>query len=815
MNRNMPELLAPAGSFDIMKRAFQAGADAVYLGGQFFGARAFASNLTDLELLHAIEYTQLHQKKLYLTVNTLLKNDEIDRLFSYLKSPYEAGLQAVIVQDLGVAELIHRQFPDLELHASTQMSILNAYGAEYLKEMGFTRIVPARELSIQEIRQLKQKSGMELEVFVHGALCYSYSGMCLFSSMIGGRSGNRGRCAQPCRQTYVCINGDTNEDISRTINADTKENTDAYRSGRINKYADAYMNGPERYFLSPRDLCTLEQVPELIQAGVDSFKIEGRMKQAEYVVSAVQAYRQAIDAYGLHKSYPAEQWKETLADIYNRGNFTDGYLHRHNGIDMMSMERNHHNGLKIGTITKIRGGEFELALSRKLQKGDILEVRTRNASVIELTSGTDGMPGQRVMLRGKQLKEMRTGDLVYRTKNPTLCQMVLKKCEAGLKEKIHISVTLKKDFPVMIRMSCNGHRITVSGGMVTTAQKQPLQEAELRSKLKKTGDFPFETEDAWIDIEMEENCFCSMKEFNQLRRRAMEDLQRVCSTQHRRLEVMESEPSPKYTFKPSQASTENADWAALVSTKEQLQAALVCGTISRIELDADYFSVEELMQALHQIQERTLQGYVCLPSIFREDMEAQVRAIFELKADGYVLRTLDELGFAKKCRISQPLVCDSSIYAYNDAAVMQLLQKSWLPDLHLTLPVELCKDELQELINQNPDAFWEWNVYGKQTVMLTTQCTRRNTEGCRKNQPDLTLVNSFRDAYGIHTVCQFCYNKIYQKQPVNLLEQRSELDSVAVYRLRFTDEDEEETLRILQRRMADSDYQGRFRKGME
>lgn len=803
MNRNMPELLAPAGSFDIMKQAFQAGADAVYLGGQFFGARAFASNLTDLELLHAIEYTQLHQKKLYLTVNTLLKNDEIDRLFSYLKSPYEAGLQAVIVQDLGVAELIHRQFPDLELHASTQMSILNAYGAEYLKEMGFTRIVPARELSIQELQQLKQKSGMELEVFVHGALCYSYSGMCLFSSMIGGRSGNRGRCAQPCRQTYVCIN------------EDTKENTDAYRSGRTNKNADAYMDGQECYFLSPRDLCTLEQVPELIQAGVDSFKIEGRMKQAEYVVSAVQAYRQAIDDYLLHKSFPAEQWKETLADIYNRGNFTDGYLHRHNGIEMMSMERNHHNGLEIGTITKIRGGEFELALSRKLQKGDILEVRTRNASVIELTSGTDGMPGQQVMLRGKQLKEMRTGDLVYRTKNPTLCQMVLKKCEAGLKEKIHISVTLKKDFPVMIKMSCNGHRITVSGGMVTAAQKQPLQEAELRSKLKKTGDFPFETEDALIDIEMEENCFCSMKEFNQLRRKAMEDLQRVCSTQHRRLEVTESEPSRKCTFKPRQASTENAGWAALVSTKEQLQAALVCGTISRIELDADYFSVEELMQALHLIQARTLQCYVCLPSIFREDMEAQVRAIFELKADGYVLRTLDELGFAKKCQILQPLVCDSSIYAYNDAAVMQLLQKSGLPDLHLTLPVELCKDELQELINQNPDAFWEWNVYGKQTVMLTTQCTRRNTEGCRKNQPDLTLVNSFRDAYGIHTVCQFCYNKIYQKQPVNLLEQRSELDLVAVYRLRFTDEDEEETLRILQRRMADSDYQGRFRKGME
>lgn len=777
MKRRKPEILAPAGSFDIMKQAFQAGADAVYLGGPFFGARAFASNLTESELLYAIEYAQLHQKKLYLTVNTLLKNDEIDRLFSYLRKPYEAGLDAVIVQDLGVAFVLRQQFPKLELHASTQMSIMTSYGAAYLREMGVTRIVPARELSIAELQELKRRSQMELEVFVHGALCYSYSGLCLFSSMVGGRSGNRGRCAQPCRQWYSCS------------------------------------NGKEGYCLSPSDLCALRQIPELVQAGVDSFKIEGRMKQAEYVVSAVRAYRQAVDSFLMGIPYEAEAWKEKLADIYNRGNFTDGYFHRHNGIEMMAMERNHHNGVAIGTVTAVQGGELEIRLQRSLHRGDVLEVRTKKGCIIELTSGVDGQKEQKVRLRGKQLRDIRIGDMVFRTKNPTICQAFLKECEDGLKEKIHISVILKKDFPAMIEMVCGKQRVTVSGGIVVGAKNQPLQAEELRNKLKKTGEFPFVVSE--ISLEMDEDCFCSMKEFNQLRRQAMEELELLCRKRHARLKAGQPEAYFAENRQKESVAVQGEKavlWVAAVSTPEQLQAALDCKTIDRIDLDADYFSEKELAAALEEIRKEKLQGYICLPSIFRKDMEAELEAICKLGADGYVLRTLDELGFAVAKAIQQPLVCDGGVYAYNSAAASQLMQ---IPGVHLVLPAELSKEELQELTNQNPDVLWEWKLYGKQTVMLTTQCLRKNTDICRKNQPDLTLVNAFQDRYRIHTVCRFCYNKIYQAKPVNLIPEQSELMSVCVYRLTFTDEDAQETLRILRDRTAESDYRGRFWKGME
>lgn len=289
-NNRQPEILAPAGSFEIMKQAFQAGADAVYLGGQAFGARAYASNLSDRELVQAIEYAGMHGKKLYLTTNTLVKESELEALRIFLRIPYEAGLHAVIVQDMGVLSMIHAEYPELELHASTQMSITTPQACQMLKELGVCRVVPARELSMQEISVIKEQGGVDIEVFVHGALCYSYSGRCLMSSLIGGRSGNRGRCAQPCRQLY-------------------KD-----RSGR------------EQYLLSPKDLCALDTVPQLIEAGVDSFKIEGRMKRAEYVISAVQAYRQAVDAYMDQRVFQTEQRKQELADIFNRGGFTDGYF---------------------------------------------------------------------------------------------------------------------------------------------------------------------------------------------------------------------------------------------------------------------------------------------------------------------------------------------------------------------------------------------------------------------------------------------------------------------------------------------------------
>ena len=291
------EILAPAGSYDSFVAAINAGADAVYAGGMRFGARAYADNFTSQQLLDAVDYAHLHKKRLYLTVNTLLKDSEMKELYAYLKPLYCQGLDAVIVQDAGVLSFVRAYFPDLEIHASTQMTITNVYGAQYLKEYGVKRVVPARELSLAEIRRIRSETKMDVECFVHGALCYCYSGQCLLSSFIGGRSGNRGQCAQPCRLPYTA-----------------KEK--------------------KGYLLSLKDICTLELLPEMAEAGINSFKIEGRMKKPEYVAAVTAMYRKYLDMYYEKgkAGYKVDQADlEQLKDIYNRGGFHTGYYKKHNG----------------------------------------------------------------------------------------------------------------------------------------------------------------------------------------------------------------------------------------------------------------------------------------------------------------------------------------------------------------------------------------------------------------------------------------------------------------------------------------------------
>lgn len=300
---NRVEILAPAGSYEVFLAVMNAGADAVYLAGNMFGARAYAGNLNNEELIKAIEYCKFHNKKMYLTVNTLLKNNEINNeLYDYLLPLYNSGLDGVIVQDYGVMKFIHESFPDMEIHASTQMTITDSGYADFLRKYNVTRIVPARELGLEEIRDIHDRTGMEIECFVHGALCYCYSGLCLMSSFIGGRSGNRGRCAQTCR-------------------------------------LDFNYNGRESKILSLKDLCTLDILPEIIEAGVFSLKIEGRMKSAEYAAGVTSIYRKYVDMY-LNKgkeTYKVDKKdRNRLLMLFDRGGQTDGYYMRHNGREMIA-----------------------------------------------------------------------------------------------------------------------------------------------------------------------------------------------------------------------------------------------------------------------------------------------------------------------------------------------------------------------------------------------------------------------------------------------------------------------------------------------
>lgn len=360
------ELLSPAGSYEAFLAALNAGADAVYLGGNRFGARAYAGNLTDEELLKAIDYAHIQDKRLYLTLNTLLKDVEIEKqLYEYLTPLYTQGLDGVIVQDLGVIKFIQTYFGDLPVHASTQMCITGTHGVKILQEMGVSRVVTARELSLGEIRKIKNETDMEIESFVHGALCYCYSGQCLYSSMLGGRSGNRGRCAQPCRLPYSVM--ENNKMISKKS---------------------------QPYLLSPKDICTLGILPEIIEAGVYSLKIEGRMKSSVYTSEVTSMYRKYIDLLeknGKERYFVEQTDFEYLTGLYSRNGSSEGYYKKRNGRELITLT-------KPGYVSQ-PGKESE---KKELKKHLQCQVSLEERKPVEITV-TDGE--YTISLKGAEASE--------------------------------------------------------------------------------------------------------------------------------------------------------------------------------------------------------------------------------------------------------------------------------------------------------------------------------------------------------------------------------------------------------------------------
>ena len=363
------ELLSPAGSTDALRAAFLAGADAVYIGGNRYGARAYADNPDNEALLDAINLTHRLGRKLYLTVNTLLKEEEAEDVCRWFQPFYEQGVDAVIVQDLGVIRLFRSCFPDLPLHASTQMAVTASDGVRLLQSLGICRVVPARELSLKELQQIRQETGIELETFIHGALCYSYSGMCLMSSLIGGRSGNRGRCAGICRLPFK---------------------TEWYRE-------DSHV---ETWPLNMKDLCTIHMLPSLAAAGVSSFKIEGRMKKPEYTYGVTAAYRKALDAYqeGRWESYDPKEDLRILTALYNRDGFTDGYYKRRNGPSMVAFRNDKLLGKRAAQAQKtteqfrreIREKEANGSLQRPVAGKVILRADTPAVCILRMQNTASG-----------------------------------------------------------------------------------------------------------------------------------------------------------------------------------------------------------------------------------------------------------------------------------------------------------------------------------------------------------------------------------------------------------------------------------------
>lgn len=776
------EVLAPAGTYECFRAAINAGADAVYLGGSMFGARAFAGNFEEAELIKAIRTAHLYGRKVYLTVNTLLRNDELEKLVQYVKPYYEEGLDAVIVQDYGVFAVLREAFPGLDLHASTQMTITGKYGAQLLKDMGAARVVPARELSANEIRDIYDNVDVEIESFVHGALCYCYSGQCLLSSMIGGRSGNRGRCAQPCRLTYSA-NG-----IS------------------------------EKYLLSPKDMCTIEAVPDILDAGVYSLKIEGRMKSPEYVAGVSYAYRKYVDMYlekGRDGYRVEEQDIRQLMDLYNRGGFCKGYYYAQNDKSMMTFDRPNHQGIVIGNI---KNGE--LILSQEVNPGDVLEFPDGS----EYTTPTGKKSGRLALPKGV-LKNPKNGAAVYRTRNNELLgQLRAGYIDNDIKIPVRMEIFLKSGERACLKLLSGDKELVVYGDVLEPSDKRPAVREDVVKQLKKLGGTVFSSDEGSIVTDIQGSPFVPVRLLNDLRRNALEKLESMLLSGYKRNhEYMKVQASMTAGVLEADAAQENAAYKAglterrdysegqhditvQVMNKEQLEAVLrtAHNNVSRIYISTELSGIDGAIMMKGMVDEynagisannRKIEVYMAMPYIFRDRAVTLFeRKLEDVKAagfDGMLIRSPEELGYIRKKGLYElyagRVVADYDVYTYNKAAFDEYIRLG----IHdFTLSEELNAGQLRGLCRsvQDRNIYLEKLVYGYLPLMVTAGCTLKYTS---KDKPcGRPGVYYLTDRKGKQLAalnsCSYCYNLIYNSVPEYLLDKPDEIRNMGVDALRLS-----------------------------
>ena len=501
------ELLAPAGSWEALEAAVNAGADAVYMGGKAFGARQYASNFDREEMAKAVYFAHMHRVRIYITVNTLVDDSEMQELASYLLFLNNVGVDGIIVQDLGVIRLAKQIVPDLPLHASTQMTVTNSSGVDFAVEAGMERTVVARELSLEEIKAACSR-GTEIETFIHGALCVCYSGQCLMSSLIGGRSGNRGRCAQPCRLPYKLMNA-KGEDMLQGKDAG-------------------------QYLLSPKDMNTLEILPQLIDAGVVSYKIEGRMKRPEYVAIVVDAYRRAIDSYKAGNYNVPEQDLDNIEQIFNR-DFTTAYMTHRPGREMMSDRRPNNRGVLVGRVAKLdkARNKATIKLDKELHLGDGLEFWVSvggriGTTVTEMLRGGESVSVAGV---GEQVtidvpNGVRLNDRVFRTLDSRLMTYAQQFFGPDAKKRIPVDavVTAKLGEPMKIILTDDEGNVGYgeTDFIVEAARKRALDDEVVRKQIDRLGTTEYFLNS--LTFEHDENVMVPMSEMNEARRMAAESL---------------------------------------------------------------------------------------------------------------------------------------------------------------------------------------------------------------------------------------------------------------------------------------------------
>lgn len=769
LNKNQDrkiEILAPAGSYESFHAAIVAGADAVYAGGPKFGARAFAENFTEDQLLNAIDYAHLHQRKFYLTVNTLLKDYEIEQLPEYLEPLYQRGLDAVIVQDMGVLNVVRQYFPDMDIHASTQMTVTGVNGAQFLKENGAVRVVPAREISLEEVRNIKSVTGMEMECFVHGALCYCYSGQCLLSSLIGGRSGNRGQCAQPCRLPYT-------------------------------------VDGEKGYLLSLKDICTLDIIPDLIESGIDSFKIEGRMKRPEYVAGVTSIYRKYVDLYLKNPQKPYwvdDKDKEMLMDLFNRGGFHTGYYKQKNGRNMITIQKPNHIGVKVGTVLSQKGREVQMRALTDIAAGDLIEFKNEAQ---RYTTGKSCKQGEVITILAPKGIRLSVGEVLYRVQSPELLNTLETSYSEGkVIEKLYGYISLEAGKAAKLVVCKDEYSVEVeSEQQVEAASSRPLDEERIKKQLQKTGNTEFEFD--VLDVELHGEVFLPMQQLNEMRRKALEELEKkIQDSFHRKTaekKVLQEEILDTASVKLSKKENK---LSVLVETQEQLEAVLendnsvaciyVDSNLDKTGLDA------ELWKGISdRIHKKNIEVFLAMPRIFRNQtidiFEQAYDSILTRCFDGMLIRSMEEYQFLKSKNYSGNIRLDYNLYIMNRFA-KQFWKKQGV--IYGTIPVELNKSEIVNLDSKQDEMI----VYGYIPAMVTAQCVTSTVHGCKKDCKITMLKDRYQNEFPVKNQCRDCYNVIYNTAPLYLIDLKEDLEELNAerYRIQFSIENKDEVKQILE-----------------
>lgn len=731
-----PELLSPVGDFECLKAAVQNGADSVYLGASSFNARARATNFDENTLKEAINYAKLHNVKVNLTLNTLIKDDEFKDAVELAVLAYNLGVDAIIIQDLGLSNYLLKNHPEIPLHASTQMTVHNLDGVQNLANQGVSRVVLSRELDISEIKYIKENTSCEIEVFIHGALCISYSGGCLFSSMVGDRSGNRGLCAQPCRLPYELINS-KNEKIS---------------SG---------------FLLSPRDLCSLDYLPALVRSGIDCFKIEGRLKTPTYVATVTRIYRKYIDFILEHLDLTDEQIislihkdlekindntllsdREELLQSFNRGGFSNGHLDTKENKNLIFKEKSNNEGIYIGKVFKFNSnkGHISLELENSLSIGDKIRIGSDLYTVSELMVDNHNfktlVKGKKVTI-GRMKGDIKINSKIYKMESRALNEAMsptFSQDKEFKKIPLNAEIRILKGKPIKLTVKglegfYAGLEYSITSEIVPEqAINMPLTQEKIASMLSKTGNTEFEFVN--IKTDLDNGLFIpKVSILNDMRRTALSSLEKM---------VLEKYTHNIATKLPSTINNSKKEKKPKISLLLNI-INLEYNYLSLENIDALYIpfkywnnnKYKDLLKALSQKFKTCIyMPTIMKDSIYKENLEQLIKnIILNFSVAGAVISHISQINLFKDYNLD--LIGNYTLNIFNSHSVNELKEYG----INRFIPsVELNKSETQTILNNSPIPT-EVIVYGKTPLMTNNYCYLGESNKCYKNCDRKCMLN--------------------------------------------------------------------------